>query len=507
MGYSITFKIRNSKKPTSSLYLRIRNDKTGDDFLKVTAIKVDPKNFNAKKQSLNIKDPNYKWFYDVKNKFPKEIKKLHEGSYTPESAMNNLLNLDKVKSAGDFLWDNYVAKTQNSQSTINNRRFYVNWVENNTPYSPLTKRHLSDVEVVKKIAKAIKDNPKNSINGADTYFAKLDDVCNWAFGNVGRHSRNKFRPFADNNLRLTRTRTDVKQTETFDFKKGIQTIKTGQQFESALAWLLSYCLCIDGIDLSVINKDRIQHFAPYDNKDAEFANKNIIEKQNDFNDKGAYVFDRHLRMRRGKQKQNLNTVQFNIYPIPKIFWLLKLMIKKFRPNSAYEGKDPFRLFNFNTENESDKPKWKKVNDRYTRNLKPFGAEMSSTRPTFASNIVDLDVPSEIAQAFLKHSFRATTLEKHYLKHPQEKRNIIQKAGMDAIDVIGIWYSLLAVGVQNEWIKDGFISDLDKEFIKKGKVLTEDTWLDEWNSYKKLNAEFQEMATQEITNRNKEILGF
>lgn len=510
MGYSITFKIRGGKKPLNTIYLRIRNDVNGDDFLKATAIKVNPKNFNSKKQLLNVDDPNYKWFNSIKNKIPDELKKLHEGLNTPETTINNLLNAKQVNSAGDLLWENYVAKTTNDKTTIKNRIHYVNWVHDNTPYNPLTKRHLNDVEVIKKIAKAIKENPKNSINGADTHMRKLDDVSNWAFGNVGRHTKNKFRPFADNNLYLKRIKTEVKITESFDFKSGIQSINTGQQFESALAWLLSYCLSIDGIDLSVIDSYHIQHFEKYDivqKPETEWVNEEILEQQNNWNHFGAYVFDRHLKMRRGKQKQNLNTVQFNIYPIPKIFWLLKLMITKYRPNYAYNGKDWFRLYNFTTQNEDDKPKWKKINDNYTKNLKSFGAEMSSARSTFASRIVDLGVPLEVAQAFLKHSFRATTLEKHYLKHPQEKRNIIQKAGMDAIDVIGIWYNLLAVGVEKGFVPRAFITDYDKESIKRGKILIKNTWVEEWEEYKKTEKIMQDSVTKETKERNKQILGF
>ena len=99
---------------------------------------------------------------------------LHNAEYSVETSIRNLLNLEKIESAADKLWENYINRTTNSESTIDNRKSYVDWVQNNTPYNPLTKLHLSDNAIVREIAKVIKQNPNNTISGADNNLKKLD---------------------------------------------------------------------------------------------------------------------------------------------------------------------------------------------------------------------------------------------------------------------------------------------------------------------------------------------
>jgi len=133
--------------------------------------------------------------------------------------------------------------------------------------------------------------------------------------------------------------------------------------------------------------------------------------------------------------------------------------------------------------------------------------LSSQRGTFASNISDLGVPSEVAKAFLKHSFKQSTFEAHYLKHPQQKFFIIQQAGIDAFDVIGAWYLVLARATEKGLIPDAFqISKFDKEMIKKGKLLSK-KWFEEWEGYKSIEKELQHHSNKSEIDNAKDILGF
>ena len=113
----------------------------------------------------------------------------------------------------------------------------------------------------------------------------------------------------------------------------------------------------------------------------------------------------------------------------------------------------------------------------------------------------------MSKAFIKHSFKQSTFEAHYLRHPQQKFFIIQEAGIDAFDVIGTWYLLLAKATEKGLIPNGFkISDFDKEMIKKGKLL-ERSWHDEWEQYKTTEKQLQTITNKEDTNKAKDILGF
>jgi len=512
MSYSITLDYRRgTKKPIKELRIRVRNSSANIDVRKVTGIKVLENHFNYDKQTLSVESEHYDWFNKIKKRIPDEIMSLHNAAYSVETAIRNLLNLEKIESAGEKLFENYVAKTTNSESTIANRKHFVDWVHNNTEYNPLTKLHLSDESIVKKIATAIKQSPSKSLSGADNHLKKLDDLANIAFGI--KRGKTLFRPFQQGGHYIAGASSgssDPKYTDAFDFKNGIKNIRTGQDLEATLTYLLSYCLCIDGQDLSRIDKTRINHFDYYKDDGSEgikMANE-YIKHQNAFHLKDAYIFDRTLIMNRGKQLQRKSTVKFNLYPIPRIFELLKLIIKKHRPDKAYKGSDPFRLYNFQTTDFESKKKWKQITNTLTDKLKRMSNTLlSSQRGTFASNISDLGVPSEVAKAFLKHSFKQSTFEAHYLKHPQQKFFIIQQAGIDAFDVIGAWYLVLARATEKGLIPDTFqISKFDKEMIKKGKLLSK-KWFEEWEDYKSVEKELQHHSNKKEMDIAKDILGF
>ncbi len=511
MSYSITFDYRTgTKKPIKELRIRVRNSSANIDFRKVTGIKVLENHFNYDKQTLSVESQHYDWFNKIKKRIPDEIMSLHNATYSVETAIRNLLNLEKIESAGEKLFENYVAKTTNSESTITNRKHSVDWVHNNTEYDPLTKLHLSDESIVNKIATAIKQSPRKSLSGADNHLKKLDDLANIAFGNRG--GKTLFRPFQQGGHYIAGASSgssDPKYADAFEFKNGIKNIRTGQDLEATLIFLLSYSLCIDGQDLSRIDKTRINHLDYYkgDTLEIEQANK-YIKNQNSFHLKDAYIFDRKLIMNRGKQEQRESTVKFNIYPVPRIFELLKLIIKEHRPDKAYKGSDPFRLYNFQTTDFEGKKKWKQITNTVTNKLKRMSNTLlSSQRGTFASNISDLGVPSEVAKAFLKHSFKQSTFEAHYLKHPQQKFFIIQQAGIDAFDVIVAWYLVLATATEKGLIPNTFqISKFDKEMIKKGKLLSK-KWFEEWEEYKSVEKELQNHSNKNEMENAKDILGF
>ena len=335
-------------------------------------------------------------------------------------------------------------------------------------------------------------------------------MANIAFGNRG--GKTLFRPFQQGGHYIVGTSSgssDPKYADAFEFKNGIKNIRTGQDLEATLTFLLSYSLCIDGQDLSRIDKTRINHLDYYrgDTLEIEQANK-YIKNQNSFHLKDAYIFDRKLIMNRGKQEQRESTVKFNIYPVPRIFELLKLIIKEHRPDKAYKGSDPFRLYNFQTTDFEGKKKWKQITNTVTNKLKRMSNTLlSSQRGTFASNISDLGVPSEVAKAFLKHSFKQSTFEAHYLKHPQQKFFIIQQAGIDAFDVIVAWYLVLATATEKGLIPNTFqISKFDKEMIKKGKLLSK-KWFEEWEEYKSVEKELQNHSNKNEMENAKDILGF
>ena len=155
-----------------------------------------------------------------------------------------------------------------------------------------------------------------------------------------------------------------------------------------------------------------------------------------------------------------------------------------------------------------KQKWKQITNVVTDKLKRMsGTYLSSQRGTFNSYLSDLAVPQVVCKAFLKHSFKQSTFEKHYLKHPQQKFFIIQEAGIDAFDVIGTWYLLLARATELNLIPKEFkIGEFDKQMIKKGKLLDK-SWNEEWQEYKNTEKSLQNSFSKEETTKARDILGF
>ena len=124
MAYKITFEIKGGLKGTlKPLRIRVRNRVDGHkiDIRKNTGIKVEEKHFNYIKQTLSINSPHYKWFNSIQSKAKSELEALHKQEYTVETALTNILNLDKITQASDEVWKNYLAKTKNTATTINNR--------------------------------------------------------------------------------------------------------------------------------------------------------------------------------------------------------------------------------------------------------------------------------------------------------------------------------------------------------------------------------------------------
>ena len=513
MAHKITFEIKTGlKSKLKPLRIRIRDRSAGSniDIRKNTGIEVDPKHFNYKKQTLSVESPHSNCFNEVITKAKEELEALHKQKYTVDTAITNILNLKTIHEAGDELFKTYKAKTNNTESTIRNRWWAVKWVHDNTPYNPLRKIHLNDKEVVKKIANTIKTGAGHKkISGIDNKLKQLDDMAQVAFGS----STMTFRPFAPHRIKgAQESRDEPKNTDYFDFKKGIEKIKTGQDLEATLFYLLSYCLCIDAQDVAKIDKYHVNHLKPYTAHKrgpvTVFANKEILSKQNKFSDWGAYVFDRYLTISRGKEKQNKNKVKFNIYPIPRVFHLLSLVIKKYRPAHSNKGSDPFKLYNFTTETDEGKQIWANINGTYRDKLKAMSGTLpSSARGTFGSNIQNLGVPEIVAKAFLKHRWKLSTFEKFYLKHPQEKLDIIQAAGIDAFEGIKQWYLILAKATELNLIPEGFkISEFDKKMCSKGKNL-EKTWQQEWDELQEMHRQYKKEATDEQESSAKEVLGF
>ena len=85
--------------------------------------------------------------------------------------------------------------------------------------------------------------------------------------------------------------------------------------------------------------------------------------------------------------------------------------------------------------------------------------------------------------------------------------IIQQAGIDAFDLIGAWYLVLARATEKGLIPDTFqISKFDKEMIKKGKLLSK-KWFEEWEDYKSVEKELQHHSNKKEMDNAKDILGF
>ena len=488
---SIKFNVRvDVESTTTKLRIRLRDGSW--EKTKSLPFKIDKKHFNYQRQELALDSIYYDWFNKIKSRIPDVKKAMYEGQMDRESALQLLVGIDQ-KNATELrqkCLDKQKKSDKYKVDTILQRMSYINWVENNTRYNPLTELHLRDKMIVEKIANAVYSNPNNKIiNSANNHLRKLDDLCGFAFG---------FRPFAAGDHIKKDVKT--KRTEVLDTLKqktelhliGNNNRDKGQDVEAVAAYLLAYCLCIDGKDLSKIDLQNVSEI-----------------KNNQFDkDHGAYNQPIYLKIRRGKNEAAVATVRYNAYPIPRLHQLLKLSVLQYRPKEGYIGEDPHRIYNWQTYGSDGNHNWKNVGGAYTKRLQYLlGTTFKTGRHTFGSNLENLAVPDSVKKYFVKHSLGKETFEKFYLNHPQMKLDFIQAAAIDKQDILTVWKFLLTQCVKKDLLPAGFeITELDKQYLRVGSLLKGNSWQYYWDRFEKEKAQSEHNATIPLHEESDDVLG-
>jgi hypothetical protein len=366
-----------------------------NQFIKQTAVD---------KKILSVDDIDY--LDGIRGKFNAVARQMSEGILTVDNAFRKLLK----QSEDDTVLNHLTTETPHlyTRNTFSKYKDYLRSVEKHTgaEFTPLKLSHLQDLDAVKQIATKVKNAV--SPNTAIDYLKALDVVSDRAKLDV-------LKPFKTNKLLPSKDQTKEKQVTYISLLKGINNIRTKQDYLSYSFWLFSLCLRgLDGTDIVNISEKNVEgsfKMPYYPDWESDECFINCGEK--------AYYLKR-----RGKTRK-FYRILLNLYPTYYLHNLLKQLVSETHPEYSYKGKDKLRIFNFLTKDEKGNPidegvkKWIAFRDTISKKQKRLlGEGIKTTRHTFTNlSKNELTLTDSEQQDLLQHSTDGKALS-HYQSEQQ-----------------------------------------------------------------------------------------
>jgi hypothetical protein len=402
----------------------------------IKARKIKPKYLNSNPELLNCK----KELDRIENMIPSIKLRLGKGKITLDTAFIELLEKSEDLNVIDWFNDNW--KRKNLKLTTANKHLRVlRAVENHCEeigeeqYKPLKFPHFADNNSIEKLGTIIRNNPKLSQNTQNNYM-KILEQC------VGKYDNKLKSCFTRTNQVPKQIEKEVEIVDIRDLYQGIDNIRTLQDLEAYLFWLLSFCLRgLDGQDITLINSKLItsdveiddpyiQHYVP------EYTPLDEKEVEGYYNNKI------YLNMPRKKtEKQNMR-ILFNAFPTLSIIYHLKRLVKLNHPEYAGSNNDPYAIYGFDVNTQDGLDKWDILRQNYGSKLKRIiGQSFKSTRHTFTSVGVDAGIQDIKLKELLGHSVTKGAL-KRYKKTDISELDLIHLQIFDDSDVVHVYKNLV-----------------------------------------------------------------
>jgi hypothetical protein len=317
---------------------------------------------------------------EVNARIPEYKRKLNTGLIDQENAIIECLGLQKVVEGEVLEYTKQLepkryTNTKLTQSRIRNLIGRIRAMERKLPtkYVPLTFDILQNEYDVKQIAEILFDS-KLSEATINKYMSAIDKVCSIK-------SERKFTPFKS--LELIPYPKHVGKQESVPFRQieeALNEVNTLQDLEAYLIWIYSFCLLgMNYTDMFNIDEKKIMQ------EDYEWKPYHP-EVQ-------GYQVPIHIHYFRGKlsdrdRKKAPIIRMINVAPIYLIIEMLRHIVKKTRPEYAYNGRDKLRIYNFYTKDEdyNEIPegvaKKEAIRSTYYKKWKQmFGHSITHTRAT------------------------------------------------------------------------------------------------------------------------------
>ena len=400
------------------------------------ARKIKQKFLDSNPDLLNCK----KELDRIENQFSSIKLKLSKGELVLESAFNKLLEKSEDLSVLDWYNANWKRKNHKLGTAKKVRRI-INAVQNycerigEEQYKPLKFPHFADPNSVEKLGTIMRENPKLSQNMQNNYMKVLEQC-------VGKYDKKLKGCFTQAGQVPDLKEGDVNIVELDDLYDGIDNIKTLQDLEAYLFWLLSFCLRgLDGQDITLINSKLIssdieiddpynQHFVP------EYIPFGVPEAENYYQNKI------YLNMPRKKTERSNMRILFNAYPTLSIIYHLKRLVKLNHPEYAGSKNDPYAIYGFDVNTQEGSDKWDVLRQNYQSKLKRMiGQSFKSTRHTFTSTGVDSGIQDNKLKELLGHSTTRGAL-KRYKRTDISELDLIHLQIFDDSDIINLYKELV-----------------------------------------------------------------
>lgn len=468
-SFWIANKHYHKSKPDTLVRLYIYYKQGGQTKTYETPIRIPFKAWDNKKKEIKPKYADELGLKDLAievNKMKSRIldasSKVNSGKISVAKAVEDIL--DKNPDGQIEIWlqetTRYSRATKKSYMDYLkaiHKIFVANGMED---YVPLSFSHLQDLGDVEKIAHVINSNTGN---GGIMYLSFLDSVTDKARLSLRR-------PFKANMLMKPKVEKEIQIATVQDIYDGMNRMKTRKDYLVLNYWMLSFCLRgLDGQDICNLSKELISREAkcPYT---PDYALEECC--WGGLNRKG------YLKLKRGKTaKKNAEfKILFNLPPIWVLVQVVKELVRLEYPQYAYEGEDPWRIFNFTTKDENwneveDGARiWKKISrvwlEKYNHLI---GVGLKKTRHTYTDiGRNKLRLSNDDTAAQLGH--RPKGAIKNYTQEDQTNIDLIHIAHLEEFKVNRIVLDLLYCGLyrKNPFI-DFMVSKGLEGLMKRDKI--------------------------------------
>ena len=405
-----------------TLYIRYKFGSSKPTY-KTTGFQVAMSDWDKKDQSLKNKAEHKKlseWIGDFKKKKEDVLVQLTTSEIDLETGLAVLIGKSTKGSVLSSLAPNgKVAKK--SKANIKKTTDYINAIQTGlselgyNEYATLDFEHLSNFTDRKTIQDAIIDSFDIKNNTKNSYLKALGYAWDW-------NPDTKGKIFTE---RVKSEDYEVKVPVNKDrFNEGVLKIgDNAQWFEAYLFWMLSFCLRgLNGADICIMNKDWItdefgdktsdlKHYLPDMHKLIDTKGKTFTQKL-------------YLTGKRTKTEVRLK-ILLNQYPTLLILQLLKRIVQYNRPEFAYQGTDPIKIYNIDYNTDRGKKDFKNVLGTYSKQFKRMtGYTMSYARNTFTHILKNhLGIEGDMLSVSLGHRPSKATHQK-YADISQERLDIL-----------------------------------------------------------------------------------
>lgn len=396
-------------------------------------VTIPQKIFNKKGQCIKKEyREKYKvaheWISDFNDRVNDIEISLHNGTIDYEQAFRILKNeyeTELIKTAYPIYADERGVKKSIIAKTMQYLTQLENKLKKDAPeYSDLLYDHIQRPSDINKIQSFI--DKMDIYNGTKKKYLNYLNKMASVNPNFTSEQRKPFAKRYEHGSKAQQRAVTPKE-----IKLAIGTIEDNPyKLEALLWWLLSFCLRgIDCADILVLDSSKIEGEKKGDLR-------HYLPQMSSDNAEKFYYVGKRVKMQ--DRKAVPLKILLNIYPVLTIHKMLRRLVRYIHPDIAYNGSDPFKIYNLDYSNEDHKKRWRNRLGTMTDNVsRLFGATMKQSRHTFSTilaqilNVSYTNAEKQLSTA-LGHTNSST--QKIYVNPDQIRQDLLQIEVIERFDI-------------------------------------------------------------------------